>query len=172
MKKMTFTTLAVVLAVIITAQAFAISPGEPAPDFSTSNQDGKIVRLSDFKGKYVLIYFYPKDDTPGCTKEACSFRDQYKKIIELNAVVLGVSRQDEKSHQSFRSKHKLPFDLLADRDGNVAKLYGVGSMPLIGLTKRQSVLIGPDGKVIRFYDSVDPSKHTEEVIQDILQNKR
>lgn len=146
---------------------FAVAPGDQAPDFSLKNQDGKVIHLSDAKGKFVLIYFYPKDETPGCTKEACEFRDQYSKITKLNAVVYGVSRQDQKSHQEFVTHHKLPFDLLVDADGAVAKSLGVSSMPIIGLTSRQSVLIGPDGKVIHFYEKVDPTKHTQEVIDDI-----
>lgn len=145
----------------------ALSAGDPAPNFSAKNQEGKLVQLSDFKNKFVLIYFYPKDDTPGCTKEACSFRDQYTEIKKMNAVVLGVSRQDAKSHQQFRSKHRLPFDLLVDSDGALAKSMGVDTMPIIGLTKRKSLLIGPDGKVIRFYQDVDPSTHTQEVLKDI-----
>jgi peroxiredoxin Q/BCP len=145
----------------------ALSPGDAAPDFTAKNQDGKPVHLADFHGKFVLLYFYPKDETPGCTKEACSFRDAYAKIKDMNTVVFGVSRQDEKSHQEFKTKHKLPFDLLVDTDGSLAKLYGVKSIPVIGLSRRESVLIGPDGKVVRFYGDVDPSSHTQEVLNDI-----
>jgi peroxiredoxin Q/BCP len=149
-----------------------IAAGTAAPDFSAPNQDGKIVKLSDYKGKFVLMYFYPKDDTPGCTKEACDFRDKYGEIRALNTTVLGVSRQDAKSHQAFIAKHKLPFDLLIDEKGDIAKLYGVGTMPILGLHKRQSVLIGPDGKVVKFYDSVDPKTHVAEVIADIKAAKK
>lgn len=155
------------LATLLVPFLMAVSPGDKAPDFSLKNQDGKTVHLADAKGKFVLIYFYPKDETPGCTKEACEFRDSYSKITKLNALVYGVSRQDQKSHQEFVSHHKLPFDLLVDEDGSVAKAFGVSSMPIIGLTSRQSILIGPDGKVLHFYDKVDPSKHTQEVIDDI-----
>src|SRR3989338_4863444 len=98
----------------------AISAGVPAPNFAAKNQDGKEMHLSDFKGKFVLIYFYPKDDTPGCTKEACDFRDSFTKVKKLNAVVLGVSRQEAASHKKFIAKHKLPFDLLVDHDGEIA----------------------------------------------------
>jgi peroxiredoxin Q/BCP len=145
----------------------AISPGEMAPEFALKNQNGAVIRLSEQRGKFVLIYFYPKDETPGCTKEACNFRDEYSKIKEMNAVVFGISKQDEKSHQKFIAKHKLPFDLLVDSDGAVAKAYGVGTMPLVGFHKRQSILIGPDGKVIRFYSDVDPATHVAEVLADI-----
>lgn len=149
----------------------ALSSGDKAPDFSAKNQDGKTIQLSKLKGKFVLIYFYPKDDTPGCTKEACSFRDQYPKIEKLNTVILGVSRQDEASHKKFKEKHKLPFDLLADTDGSLAKSFEIGSIPLFGLTKRESVLIGPDGKVIQVYESVDPKTHTQKVIQDLKKSQ-
>jgi len=155
------------LALIFIPFLLALSPGTLAPDFSAKNQDGKLIRLSDFKGKPVLIFFYPKDDTPGCKKEACSFRDEYSKIKKLNIVVLGVSRQDEKSHQEFRSKYKLPFDLLVDKDGTVADAFGVETIPLLGIFKRQSVLIGPDGKVIQFYKNVDPDTHAQQIMEDM-----
>lgn len=147
--------------------ATGIPAGEKAPEFALKNQNGQTVKLSEQRGKFVLMYFYPKDDTPGCTKEACNFRDEYSEIKKLNAVVFGISRQDEKSHQKFIAKHKLPFDLLVDADGEVAKAYGVGTMPVIGFHKRQSILIGPDGKVLRFYSDVDPARHVAEVISDI-----
>ncbi|MGE3263131.1 MAG: peroxiredoxin [Bacteriovoracia bacterium] len=154
------------------AGLLGIAAGVTAPDFSAKNQEGKTIKLSDYKGKFVLMYFYPKDDTPGCTKEACDFRDNYVKIKELNTVVLGISRQDAASHQKFIAKHKLPFDLLVDHDGSIAKLYGVGTMPIVGFHHRQSILIGPDGKVLRFYESVDPAKHVEEVLADIKAAKK
>ncbi len=150
----------------------AVTAGQKAPDFSAKNQDGKTVHLADQKGKFVLLFFYPKDETPGCTAEVCSFRDNFGKIKELNAVLFGVSRQDEKSHQKFIAKHKLPFDLLVDADGSLGKTYGVGSIPILGFSKRQSVLIGPDGKVVKFYESVDPATHTQEVIADIQAAKK
>lgn len=145
----------------------AVSAGTPAPNFVAKNQDGKEVRMADFKGKFVLIYFYPKDDTPGCTKEACDFRDRFTEVKKLNTVVLGVSRQDADSHKKFIAKHKLPFDLLVDSDGSLAKSFGVGTMPVVGFHKRQSVLVGPNGKVVHFYDSVSPEKHVDEVLADI-----
>jgi peroxiredoxin Q/BCP len=147
--------------------AVALEPGQPAPDFAAKNQDGKTIKLSELKGKPVLMYFYPKDDTPGCTKEACSFRDEYSKFQKMGAVVLGVSAQDEKSHQKFREKYHLPFDLLVDKDGSLAKAYGVTMMPGIGIHMRQSALIAPDGKFAKFYSSVNPSTHTAEVLHDL-----
>jgi peroxiredoxin Q/BCP len=151
----------------LTSPAFALTAGDPAPDFAAANQDGKMIHLSDLAGKTVLIYFYPKDETPGCTTEACSFRDGFSKFKKLGALVYGVSRQDGKSHQEFKQKYHLPFDLLVDTDGSLAKKFGVGEIPLMGLTLRQSILIGPDGKVVKFYGDVDPSKHVDEVIADI-----
>lgn len=145
----------------------AVSPGSPAPDFTARNQNGKPVHLADYHGKFVLLYFYPKDDTPGCTQEACSFRDHYAEIQRMNTVIFGISRQDERSHQKFIARHSLPFDLLVDSDGSIGAAYGVKTMPIIGFLKRRSVLIGPDGKVVRFYEDVNPASHASEVIADI-----
>jgi peroxiredoxin Q/BCP len=141
--------------------------GAPVPDFSAPNQDGKAVTLSEFKGKPVLVYFYPKDDTPGCTKEACALRDRFTKFQAAGIVILGVSRQDGESHRAFRAKYHLPFDLLTDRDGAVSKLLGVETYPLIGVHKRQSLLIGADGKLVAFYGAVDPETHADEVLRTL-----
>lgn len=145
----------------------AVSAGTAAPDFSAKNQDGKAVKLSDFKGKFVLLFFYPKDETSGCTMEACALRDSFAELKKLNAVVLGISRQDASSHKKFIAKHNLPYDLLIDEDGSVAKAFGVGLMPIVGFHRRKSVLVGPDGKVVRFYDDVNPSTHAREVVDDV-----
>ena len=147
--------------------SLGLSSGEVVPDFSAVNQEGKTVRIQDFRGKPVLIFFYPKDDTPGCTKEACSLRDQYQAFQKVGAVILGVSRQDSASHRAFKSKHHLPFDLLTDPDGKLAQSLGVANIPLVGLHQRQSILISASGKVIRFYSSVDPSTHGQEVLKDL-----
>ncbi len=167
MKKSKFSSVAALLVVLFTQVVMAISAGEVAPDFSAKNQDGKTINIKDQRGKYVLMFFYPKDETPGCTKQACALRDQYAEIKKMNAVVFGISRQDEKSHKAFASKHKLPFDLLVDADGTIGRLYGVGSMPVVGFSQRQSILIGPDGKVIRFYETVEPETHAGEVLKDL-----
>jgi peroxiredoxin Q/BCP len=147
--------------------SLGLKSGDPAPDFTAKNQNGKTIHLSDFKGHPVLVYFYPKDDTLGCTKEACSFRDEYSKYKKHGAVILGVSRQDGKSHQAFREKYKLPFDLLVDTDGSLGKQFGVGQMPVIGLEKRQSLLIDGKGMIVRFYDNVDPTTHSAQVLKDL-----
>jgi peroxiredoxin Q/BCP len=159
--------LSMIIALLGATPAFSLEPGQKAPDFSAKNQDGKVVKLSDLKGKPILMYFYPKDDTPGCTKEACNFRDEYSKFKQQGAVILGVSRQDEKSHQAFRSKYSIPFDLLIDADGSLAKAYGVTVVPGVGFHMRQSILIGPDGKVAKWYPSVNPATHTAEVLKDL-----
>jgi peroxiredoxin Q/BCP len=160
-----------VLTALMAASALSLglATGDPAPDFAAKNQDGKEIRLSALRGKPVLVYFYPKDDTPGCTKEACTFRDEYTRFQKMGAVILGVSRQDAKSHQAFREKYHLPFDLLSDTDGKVAKALGVDTMLIGGYHKRQSVLISADGKIIQFYPDVNPATHTAQVLQD-LQN--
>ena len=152
---------------IVGAASSTLSVGDPAPSFVAENQDGKKVQLTDFKGKPVLIYFYPKDDTPGCTKEACQFRDDYSKFQKKGAVILGVSAQDAESHKSFKQKYHLPFDLLIDKDGSLAKSFGVGMMPVIGLHQRQSVLVDSQGKIAKFYSSVDPKEHSQEVLAEL-----
>lgn len=160
---------------VIPFLAFALlglSLGDTAPEFSAPNQDGKTVRLSEHRGKPVLLFFYPKDETPGCTKEACQFRDRYSQFKKLGAVVLGISRQDSESHRAFRSKHKLPFDLLVDSDGKIAEAFGVGTAPVVGWHKRQSILIGPDGKVLRVYHDVDPAAHADEVLGELKKHAR
>ena len=142
-----------------------LTVGAKVPDFSAKNQDSKEVKLSDFKGKKLLVYFYPKDDTPGCTKEACSLRDEYGKFTKAGIAILGVSRQDAESHKAFRAKFHLPFDLLTDEDGALAKQLGVETMLIVGYHKRQSLLIDEGGKVVRFFDDVDPTTHTAAVMK-------
>jgi peroxiredoxin Q/BCP len=150
----------------------AMKVGDPVPDFSVLDQNKKAVRLSDFKGKLVLIFFYPKDESPGCTTEALGFKEEYSKIEKLGAVVLGVSSQGFKEHQAFIKKHELPFPLLVDIDGSLAESFGIGKHLFVGPTKRKSVLIGPDGKLVRFYEEVEPSTHAKEVLEDIEKIKR
>ena len=152
---------------IVGAASTTLSVGDPAPAFVAQNQEGKTVQLADFKGRPVLIYFYPKDDTPGCTKEACQFRDDYSKFQKKGAVILGVSAQDADSHKNFKKKYHLPFDLLIDSDGKIAKSFGVGMMPVIGLHQRQSVLIDQHGKISKIYSSVNPQEHSQEVLADL-----
>lgn len=143
--------------------------GKKAPNFSLEGSDGKTHSLADFKGKTVVLYFYPKDDTPGCTKEACGFRDHFEEISKL-AVVLGVSKDSIASHKKFSDKYKLPFVLLSDPDAKVMTAYGaygekmMYGKPVMG-TIRSTVVIGPDGKVVKHWPTVKKAEtHPEEVL--------
>lgn len=149
-----------------------MKPGIQAPDFSLYDQDGKQHSLSDYRGKKVLIYFYPKDDTPGCTTEACSFRDSYEALKLSGLVVLGISKDSVSSHKKFADKFKLPFPLLADEDTSVCQLYGVwGLKKFMGREymgiERQSFLIDEGGKIVKVYEKVKPQEHVTDVQRDI-----
>ena len=148
----------------------AIQEGKAAPAFTLSDASGKKVSLEDFSGKNVILYFYPKDDTPGCTKEACGFRDSWKELGKLGTVVLGVSGDSAESHTKFASKYKLPFTLLSDPDRKVMKQYGAyGEKMMYGKKTvgviRSTVWIGPDGKVKKHWAKVaNAEKHPEQVL--------
>ncbi len=151
---------------------------KPAPDFTLLGQDGEEHSLHDYRGKWVVLYFYPMDGTPGCTKEACSFRDAREAIAELgNAVVLGVSKDSVDSHRKFADKHSLDFTLLSDPDHRVIEAYGSWDPKFfwgkifLG-TKRNTFLIDPDGNIAKEYKGVDPASHPAEIIADLkaLQN--
>lgn len=143
---------------------------DDAPDFSLIDQYKKTHQLSDFKDKWVVLYFYPKDDTPGCTTEACNFRDDIMEIQALGAEVLGVSIDNAESHAKFAEKHGLPFLLLSDPKGSVAKSYGsLMSLGPLKLAKRHSFIINPQGKLAKIYRKVNPSSHSEEIINDLKQ---
>ncbi len=137
--------------------------GIKAPDFAAPDQNNKIQRLSDYQGQWVLIYFYPKDDTPGCTAEACALRDKYAEFDKIKAVVLGVSADSVKSHVKFADKYSLPFPLIADEDKKIIKAYGAG-----GLFHRISYLIDPLGNIAKVYDKVKPAAHATEVLSDLV----
>jgi len=137
--------------------------GATAPDFAAKDANGKVVHLADFEGKPRVVYFYPKDGTPGCTQEACAFRDAYDKYRAKGVVVFGVSRDTEKSHDEFRATHSLPFLLAADPDGVVQKAYRVPDMGL-PLASRVSFFVGPDGRVAHVFEKVDPLVHANEVL--------
>jgi thioredoxin-dependent peroxiredoxin len=147
-----------------------LKEGDKAPDFTAKDQDGKDIKLSDLKGQRVVLYFYPKDDTPGCTKEACSFRDADDIYRSKGIKVLGVSTDDEKSHQKFISKYQLPFDLLADTDKKIVNEYGVwGEKSMYGKkymgTNRKTFLIDEDGNIAKIFDKVDVTAHADEVLE-------
>lgn len=151
-----------------------LKAGDKAPDFSLPDQDGKKHKLSDYKGSWVLLYFYPKDFTPGCTKEACGIRDNFAGFGKIGAEVLGVSADSVESHKKFAQKHQLPFRLLADEEKQVVKLYEVWQRKkIMGReffgTKRTSFLIDPAGKVAKIYKTVKPAVHAQEVLQDLAQ---
>jgi peroxiredoxin Q/BCP len=143
--------------------------GELAPDFSASTTGGRIVSLSEFRGRNVVLYFYPRDDTPGCTREACGFRDQFKEIQRRGAVVLGVSTDTVKAHEKFAAKFQLPFPLLADEEKRIVQAYGVwGEKQFMGRkflgTHRVTFLIGPDGRIKTIWPKVKPNEHAAEVL--------
>ena len=146
-----------------------LKEGDKAPDFKVPDADGKIVRLKDLKGKKVVLYFYPTDDTPGCTKEACAFRDSFSKFKRRGIEVLGVSLDNEKSHQKFAKKFDLPFRLLADTDRAVSEKYGTyGKKKFMGReymgVNRMTFLIDEKGKIKKIYQKVKPEEHAEEVL--------
>lgn len=142
--------------------------GQPAPDFELPDQDGQLHSLEDYRDRWVVLYFYPKDETPGCTTEACEFRDNIFAYRELNAQILGVSLDDVESHKAFAENHGLPFPLLADAGGTVADAYGVKTR-MMGWTvaKRQTFIIDPTGKLAIHYEKVDPDTHSEQVLADL-----
>jgi len=146
--------------------------GDEAPAFTAATDTGSTVSLSDFKGKNVILYFYPKDDTPGCTKEACAFRDEFAAFKKKGAVVLGVSTDPAKSHRKFIEKYRLPFQLLADEDRKIVQAYGVwGQKSFMGRkyqgTHRVTFLIGPDGKIKKVWPDVKPADHAREVLSSL-----
>ncbi len=148
----------------LSAGATDLKEGQPAPAISAPDQDGKAISLAEFKGKAnVVLYFYPKDDTPGCTKEACSFRDGYATLQKTGAVILGVSADDVKSHKAFAEKFHLPFSLLADPDKKIIDAYGV-RMPVFGIAKRVTFVIDKGGVIRKIFLGVDPKGHDQEVL--------
>lgn len=147
-----------------------LKEGQKAPDFTANDQDGNNVSLSQFAGKKVVLYFYPKDDTPGCTAEACDFRDNYQGLTAKGIVVLGVSVDDEKSHQKFVTKHSLPFTLIADPDKKIVEAYGVwGEKNMYGKkymgTNRTTFLIDENGVISHIIKKVDTKNSTAQVLE-------
>lgn len=146
--------------------------GDVAPLFSLPDQNGVMHELAHEEGNWVLLYFYPKDDTPGCTKEACMIRDAFPQFKKLSITVFGVSTDSVKSHKKFEEKYELPFTLLSDEEKQVVTQYGVwGKKKFMGReymgTNRVSFLIGPDGKIAKVYPSVKPEQHADEVLADL-----
>jgi peroxiredoxin Q/BCP len=149
-----------------------LKPGDPAPDFKGVTTDGKPVALADYRGRKLVLYFYPRDDTPGCTKQACSLRDGNAELTAKGAAVLGVSTQDEHSHQAFTRKYHLNFPLLADTDGTVGRAYGTlgGSgvvdriKTAVGMAKRVTFVIDERGRIAHVIDKPDVANHAAEVL--------
>ena len=142
-----------------------IAEGKPAPQVKAKAHDGTDIDLAALKGKPVVLYFYPKDETPGCTKEACAFRDAWSDLAKTNVVLVGISTDSLDSHKQFAEHHKLPFHLVSDADGAIAKAYGVPNKA--GFLGRQTFVIGADGNLKKIYRSVDVSKHAAEVLADV-----
>lgn len=149
-----------------------LMPGDEAPDFTARTTDGTTVRLKDFRGRKLVLYFYPMDDTPGCTAQACSLRDHNQDIAAKGAAILGVSAQDEASHRRFTDRYKLNFPLLADTDRSVAKAYGAAgsglfgvAKGLLGLNERITYIIDEEGKIAHVIDDPSTGNHGEEVMK-------
>jgi peroxiredoxin Q/BCP len=171
MKRFTPAALILAFALLPALPTFAgdgIEVGAPAPEFELPDQDGQLHSLEDYRDQWVVLYFYPKDETPGCTTEACEFRDNIFAFRKLNAQILGVSLDDVESHKKFSENHGLPFPLLADVEGKAADAYGVKTK-MMGWTvaKRQTFIIDPQGKVARHYEKVDPDEHAAEVLAEL-----
>jgi peroxiredoxin Q/BCP len=151
-----------------------VAVGSTAPDFSATAHDGTELHLSQLTGKHVVLYFYPKDETPGCTKEACSFRDAWKELAATGTVLIGISMDSLESHRGFAEHFQLPFHLVSDPDGAIAKSYGVpqryralNGIEYTGILARQTIVIGPDGRVKKIYRKVDVSTHAREILADV-----
>jgi thioredoxin-dependent peroxiredoxin len=162
----------VIIAVLLwqrTASAAGVLKiGDPAPGFSLPDQNGKTRSLADFRSKWLVLYFYPKDNTPGCTEQACAYRDDWHKLSSMGAEVLGVSVDDVTSHFGFSKKYSLPFPLLADTNGEVARRYGsLHDLGVIKLARRNTFLIDPQGRIAKVYLSASTSRNSREVIEDL-----
>jgi peroxiredoxin Q/BCP len=143
-----------------------LAVGQPAPDFTTTDQEGKPLQLSALKGHPVVVYFYPKDETPGCTKEACSFRDAWVNLQKKGVIVIGISTDTADSHKAFAKNHQLPFTLVSDPKGEIAAKYGVPMEKDQGYIHRQSFVVAPDGTLKKIYRKVDVQVHAQEIAQD------
>jgi peroxiredoxin Q/BCP len=161
----------IVVAMLPLAFASASTPaeGDIAPAFTLPDQTGKPVSLSDYRGKWVVLYFYPKDGTPGCTTEACEFRDNVFAFRNAGATILGISVDDVSSHKKFAADNHLPFTLLADSEKKVARNYGVAHrmLGLLELARRETFIVDPNGRVAKHYREVDPGSHSKQVLADL-----
>ena len=149
-----------------------LKEGAAAPVFSGTDQDGKTVGLEDFKGKRVILYFYPKDDTPGCTAEACNLRDNYESLLSRGFTIIGISPDDEKSHTKFKSKYALPFSLIADPEAKIIKAYGAwGEKKMYGKSYmgvlRTTYIIDDQGKIMKILTKVDTGDHAKQILTEL-----
>jgi len=161
--------LVTLLALFLSVTANAANwQGALAPELMIKNQHNKVVSIKDYQGSWLVLYFYPKDETPGCTLEANNFRKDYQKYLELNTKIVGISVDDVESHQGFITNHKLPFDLLADVEGKVSKSYKVLlNLGLTKLAKRQTFIVDPDGTIVKHYNDVTPKSHSNQLLEDL-----
>lgn len=142
--------------------------GEAAPNLKLPDQNGKIYTLADFYGQWLVLYFYPKDDTPSCTEQACNFRDDLNQLTRLGAQVVGISVNDSKSHADFAKKYALPFPLLADKNAEVTTRYGVlRNLGIFKVARRYTFLIDPQAQISKVYDKVETSRHSKEILEDL-----
>ena len=172
MKWLTIVAALIIFAALFVARAARAAElpavGKPAPDFNLPDQNGKQHALKDYRGKWLVLYFYPRDESPGCTEEACAFRDDLNQITELGAQVVGVSVDDTSSHAEFAKKYHLPFPLLADKTTETADRYGsLMNLIVIKVARRYTFLIDPQGNVSKVYLSVETSRHSKEIIDDL-----
>ena len=145
-----------------------LAVGDPAPGFALPDQNGETRSLADYRDQWLVLYFYPKDDTPGCTTEACSFRDNINRLIAQDAAVLGVSMDSVEGHAEFAAEYELPFPLLADPEGEVVERYGaLSDFLVVKFAKRQTFIIDPDGKIVKIYRKVNPDEHVRDVRDDL-----
>lgn len=150
------------------ASGAALAEGDAAPDFALQDQDGRWHRLTDYHGRWLILYFYPKDDTPGCTKEACGFRDRFTELREAGVAILGVSLDDAASHARFSHRYELSFPLLSDVGGLVAAEFGaLMSLGPLKYTRRHSFVIDPEGNIVKIYRKVRAAGHSQQVLEDI-----
>ena len=171
MKQNYFYYLLLLAALALSVSAIAgdsVAVGQPAPEFELPDQTGQLHSLEDYRDQWVVLYFYPKDQTPGCTTEACEFRDDIFAFRDANAQILGVSFDDVESHQKFAEEYNLPFPLLADVKGKAADAYGVRTRMFgMKVAKRQTFLIDPTGTLVKHYKKVEPETHSDEVLADL-----
>ncbi len=157
------------LVFVIGAHSAELSIGDQAPAFTLQDQHGRQHALPDYLGRWLVLYFYPKDDTPGCTAQACAFRDDFQQLQRMQVVLLGVSLDSVASHQAFAEKHGLPFPLLSDETGEVAAAYGaLWKLGPIRFARRHSFIIDPEGRISRIFRSVKPANNSDEIITELV----